>query len=250
MMGLELAYRRATDIIGRERAECLAVAEAVDRLRMAWKPDRVKVILLAESHVWTSPDEIRSRVKQPNGKKTGFARFVYCLGYGEPCLVEPPVKPNSGTPQFWRLFHNTLYEPTTPRYTRLMKGGEPDRQKRMQNKLDLLKEMQSAGIWLVDASVTALVRSGTPKLASGRAFRDVLKVCWESHIGEVVCGCAPSAILIVGKEVKSAIGDVVRQDVGHGIKVVSINQPNAHISGEARTRDRRACFDLCSRHPV
>jgi len=90
-MGLELAYSRARDIIGREQAECLAVAVEVEELRLAWRPERVQVVVLAESHVWTSRDEIRSRVKQPNGKETGFARFVYCLGYGEPRLVEPAV---------------------------------------------------------------------------------------------------------------------------------------------------------------
>jgi hypothetical protein len=249
-MGLELAYCRARDIIGRDRAECLAVAVEVEQLRLAWRPERVQVVVLAESHVWTSRDEIRSRVKQPNGKETGFARFVYCLGYGEPRLVEPAVTPNRGTPQFWRLFHDTVYGPTTP-HTRLMKSGETDWQKRAQNKLDLLAKMQSAGIWLVDASVTALYQTGTPKLAANRDdFRDVLRACWESHTGEVVCGCAPSAILIVGKGVENAIGDCVHQDLGRSVKVVTINQPNARMSRQAITRDRRACFDLCCRRPA
>src|SRR5208282_936906 len=109
MMGLELAYCRARDIIGRDRAECLAVAVEVEQLRLAWRPERVQVVVLAESHVWTSRDEIQSRVKQPNGKETGFARFVYCLGYGEKDLVKPEVPHNSGTPQFWKLFHDTVY---------------------------------------------------------------------------------------------------------------------------------------------
>jgi hypothetical protein len=34
-MGLELAYGRARDIIGRERAECLDAAVEVERLRLA-----------------------------------------------------------------------------------------------------------------------------------------------------------------------------------------------------------------------
>jgi hypothetical protein len=247
-MGLELAYNHARDIIGRGRAECLAAAVAVEQLRLAWKPERVQVVVLAESHVWTSRDEIQSRVKLNGKDMGGFARFVYCLGYGEPHLVEPVVTRNSGTPQYWKLFYDTLYRPNTT-YKQVMKTGETDAQKRLQNKLDLLEKMQGAGIWLVDASVTALYHNGpkldynSPKLAVGRAYHDVLKACWESHVGEVVCGCAPSAILIVGKGVNTAIGDCVRQDLGRDVEVVP--QPQARTFG---MDDRRACFDFVCRY--
>jgi hypothetical protein len=241
-MSLELAYNRARDIIGRERAECFAAADEVEKLRLAWKPQRVRVVLLAESHVWTSRDEIGRCVTPPNGKKTGFARFVYCLGYGEKGLVKPEVPRNSGTPQFWKLLHDTVYTPNTT-YKRVMKTGETDAQKRVQNKLDLLEKMQSAGIWLVDASVTALYHKGK-KLAAGKAYHDVLNSCWNFHIGKVVCGCTPSAVLIVGRGVHDAIGDAVRQALGVGVEVCKIYQPNARQFGEV---DRRKCFDLCCR---
>jgi len=118
MMGLELAYSRARGIIGLERAECLCVAEEVEGLRSQWRPERVRVVVLAESHVWTSRDETRSRVRPPNAKETGFARFVYCVGYGEPQLVEPAVTPNNGCAEFknyahckkaWRHSHFLLF---------------------------------------------------------------------------------------------------------------------------------------------
>jgi hypothetical protein len=246
MMGLELAYGRARNILGRERAECLDVAVEVERLRLACCPEHVRVVVLAESHVWTSSDELRSRVLQPNGIETGFARFVYCLGYGEPQLVEPAVEPNLGTPQFWRLFHDTVHGPAIPD-ARVMKAGEADSQKRVQNKLDLLEKMRSTGIWLLDASVSALYRKGA--LAASRDdFLAVLRACWESHVGEVVCRCAPSAVLIVGKGVEAAVGDLVRRDLGHGVEVAVINQPNARMSAEAIANDRRDRFALCCRH--
>jgi len=245
MMGLELAYGRARDIIGRERAECLDAAVEVERLRLAYRPERVRVVVLAESHVWTSRGEIRSRVLQPNGIETRFARFVYCLGYGEPQLVEPAVAPNRGTYQFWRLFHDTVHGPSIP-HAGVMKAGEGDSQKRVQNKLDLLEKMRNDGIWLVDASVSALYPKGA--LAASRDFLAVLRACWESHIGEVVCRCAPSAVLIVGKGVEAAVGNVVRKDLGHGVEVAVINQPNARMSAEAIANDRRDCFALCCRH--
>ena len=111
MMGLEIAYDRTRDILGSEQAECPVAASEVERLRLVWRPERVRVLVLAESHVWTSSDEVRSRVRHPNGKETGFARFVYCLGCGEPDLVEPPISPNRGTPQFWKLFHDIVNGP-------------------------------------------------------------------------------------------------------------------------------------------
>jgi hypothetical protein len=247
MMGLELAYARARDIIGSELPEeCLDVAQEVERLRLAWRPKRVRVVLLAESHVWTSREETRSRVTQSDGVETSFARFVYCIGYGEPQVVTPVVTPNkrAAVAQYWRLFHDTVYEPTLDSHIRLLKKGEARSQQRMRNKLDLLNKMREAGVWLVDASVTALYHQGAKLTGSG--YDKVLKASWELYIRDVLFKCAPSAILIVGKRVESAIGDDVRQSLGCCIKV--IHQPNAHISRDQRNQDRRICFDLCSRH--
>jgi hypothetical protein len=243
MTGLELAYARARDIIGSKQAECLDVAEEVERLRCQWRPERVRVVVLAESHVWTSRDETRSRVTQPNGIETGFARFIYCLGCGEPQLMALAVKPNTNAWQYWRLFRDTVCEPTATSYRGLTKSGERDCQQRVQNKLHLLKKMQSAGVWLVDASVTAIYGNGI-KLPP-RHYRAVLKACWESHIREVLCGCEPSAVLIVGMGVDCAIGDLVHKDLGGDVEVERICQPNARKFGED---DRHKCFDLCRRY--
>jgi hypothetical protein len=111
------------------------------------------------------------------------------------------------------------------------------------NKLDLLNNMRGAGVWLLDASVTALYGNGI-KLTK-RDYRAVLKACWRYHIREVLCGCEPSAVLIVGRGVHDAIGDCVRKALGVGVEVDEIYQPNAHQFGEV---DRRKCFNLCCRH--
>ena len=93
-MGLRAAYDRAASVIGPNWAESFEVALEVERLRLGQRPRDVRVVLLAESHVWTSQTETSSRVRQPDGVETGFARFVYCLGYGEPSLAATgPTKP-------------------------------------------------------------------------------------------------------------------------------------------------------------
>jgi len=85
-------------------------------------------------------------------------------------------------------------------------------------KLTLLKEMQDAKIWLVDASVTALYRSGEGRLINGPASERLLRACWEAHIGPLVTSCSPSAILIVGKGVCRAIVNLVKQAAVTGEK--------------------------------
>ena len=142
--------------------------------------------------------------------------------------------------------NDMVYEPTATSHRGVMKSGERDCQQRVQNKLDLLNNMRGAGVWLLDASVTALYGNGI-KLTK-RDYRAVLKACWRYHIREVLCGCEPSAVLIVGRGVHDAIGDCVRKALGVGVEVVSINQPNARIPREAIALDRRDCFDLCCRH--
>lgn len=239
------AYERAAEIIGPARAESIKVAEVVERLRSDWRPPRVRVVLLAESHVWTSPDEAARRVRQPDGVETGFARFVYCLGYGEPELVVPSgvSEKRGGTPQYWRLFHDAVCEPVASA-AELWPRNAADR---VLAKLQLLNELKLAGIWLVDASVTALYQPGRKKLVTGSKYKRLLQACWEAHVGGVIDGCSASAILIVGQGVDDAIGDLVRQ-AAHQAKVAVVNQPNARLTREEIRNDRRTVFDLCHRH--
>lgn len=108
----------------------------------------------------------------------------------------------------------------------------------------------------MDASVTALVKArekkaghkkaGDDKLVHGGAYDEVLQVCWENYVGGVVRNCKPSAILIVGKTMDDAIGDLIR-DVGAD-EVVTINAPAAWMTTGDRDLDRRTCFNLCRQY--
>jgi hypothetical protein len=247
MTGLQQAYDRAKALIGADTVESFGVVQEIERLRSAWKPDRTRVILLAESHVWTDIDEIQTRVTQPDHSETSFARFVYCLGYGEPDLLSRRIKPNVGTPQYWRLLHDTIFEPTPTSHLRVMKSGEKDRAQRVLNKFELLRNMREGGIWLVDTSVCALVREGK-RLVTGDAYISVIKACWDLHVREVLTACAPAAVLIVGKGVSSCIVGDVQSALGPKVELKGIRQPNARLSRKDIEFDRNACFDLCRRH--
>jgi hypothetical protein len=240
------AYERAAKIIAAkgQSPESLTVAAEVERLRLAWRPSCVRVVMLAESHVWTFERDTTSRVQQPDGTETGFARFVYCLGYGEPSLVAPDVSPNSGTGQYWRLFHYAVRGPEVSS-EEISGKAKPER---ILAKLRLLNELKLAGIWLVDASVTALYKPGGERLLSSRNdYKEVLRACWEAHVANVIAGCSPSAVLIVGKGVNKALGELVAKAVPQA-KICVVMQPNAHMTPEVRSNERRAVFDFCSRH--
>ena len=82
---------------------------------MHWKPPKVKVILLAESHAHTArelvvdgpclPTEYLPEYTGPRG----FIAHVNCLLYGENDLISPRIKQNSGSYQFWQLLGVCAY---------------------------------------------------------------------------------------------------------------------------------------------
>src|SRR6266516_1132984 len=80
------------------------IVEEVARLRDLWKPEKVRVVLLAESHAHTSQNEFDTPWHTPDNMYQGkFVRFVYCLANGETELA-PSIRDNKGTSQFWKIF--------------------------------------------------------------------------------------------------------------------------------------------------
>lgn len=240
---LESAYAKFRDRLGPERSECFEAALVVEQLRSLWRPDRVRIVLLAESHVWTSREEAASRVLHPDGDVTGFARFIYCLGGGEPTLVTPAVFPNHGATQNWKLLHDTVRGPNQS-HAGVMKGGEINAAKRIENKLELLDAVRQAGIWLVDASISALYRAGN-RLAAGGVYDGLLHDCWTSYVGGIICASAPRRVVVIGKQVDVAIGTMLRHDLGAGVDVKVVHQPNARMTTVQLARYRQQIFDIC-----
>lgn len=82
--------------------ESAAVLAAVEAHREYWRPDEVRVLLLAESHVRTHRDELAAKVSAvPWGCPDApceFVRLVYCLGNGEGHLLSAKLSNSGGTP--------------------------------------------------------------------------------------------------------------------------------------------------------
>ncbi len=108
MDALEKCHSALAEILG-EHAEPLEVVRRADEHRDYWRPRKVvRIVLLAESHVYTTTGELGYRLQAlpalPPDLPRGFVRLVYCLGYGENRLLDRPVTGtrNTGTPQYWK----------------------------------------------------------------------------------------------------------------------------------------------------
>jgi len=94
--------------------EPFEVIERADEHREYWRPPHVRLVLLAESHVYTQAAELDHFLRPdpllPPDLPKGYVRLVYALGYGEDRLLDRPIEGprNSGTPQYLKLFFSCL----------------------------------------------------------------------------------------------------------------------------------------------
>lgn len=225
----ELRARLASRLGGGWSLEPATVLAAVAAHRDYWKPDEVRVLLLAESHVLTHDRELAATVDLAPyghaGAPSEFVRLVYCLGYGEKALV-PQVSPNPGSPQFWKLFAACVGD---LQGERVLKGFESNTERRVQNKVTLLEELKARGVWLLDASPVALYRSGGGK-PKATELRSALAVAWDEYTRAIVRAVRPRAVMVIGKMVHDALWDQVRPAVGIGLDVQWMYQPQARVS--------------------
>jgi hypothetical protein len=215
-----------------EPFEALERAEAH---RAFWRPADVRVVLLAESHVFTSAADLeRCIVRLPGGPAgipTGFVRLVYCLGYGENDILDRRISepPNTGTPQFWRIFASCVGGPPRPADFRATLGSSIPGHVRVANKLALLRRLRDAGMWLLDASPAALYSPAGAK-PSSRIIDQAIDIGYELHVRHAVEAAAPSEIVCVGRGVGDVLATRLRR-VGASITVVP--QPNARLTTRA-----------------
>jgi hypothetical protein len=176
---------------------------AVEEHRWFWRPDSVKFVLLAESHVYT--DDLLCKVEVSmlptagQGSPSQFARFIYCLGYGNNVILNRiPVQPNTGTNDFWELLGKCAgtWEGVV--------GG-------LKWEVKTLEAMKEKGIWLVDASIHACMDPRRDKRwrnlgANCREtlYRNLINLSWE-YVGPEIKNA--EEVWYVGKTLKSVLHD-------------------------------------------
>jgi hypothetical protein len=218
-------HRRLARLLGPD-AEPIEVLRCAEEHRAYWRPDHVRVILLAESHVYTTISELDRRVILPRSMGTdiprGFVRLVYCLGYGENNLLSQPIQQNTGTPQFWKIFYSCVNQVSRNEDFAPIQSSRTPYPERIWNKLSLLERLKEMGVWLLDASVAALY----PKPNSKMVYA-AIRTSWDSYVGPIVKAADPSHIICIGTGVKNTLADRL-SDLG--VPVTSVRQPNARLS--------------------
>jgi hypothetical protein len=239
MDALEECHRRLGTILG-PSAERVEVLRCAEEHRAYWRPERVRVLLLAESHVRTSAAELERRVVLPSGFDVDvprcFVRLVYCLGYGENNLLDRPILPNPGTPPFWKIFNTCLHPvESSAEFAPILKSRTP-LPARLQNKLDVLERLKQSGVWLLDASVAAVY----PKPVA-HVVRAAIRASWESYVGPMVRAANPLHIICIGLGVRDALGsDLTSLDT----PVTTIPQPGAHLPRAEHMRGLHRCYEI------
>ena len=178
------------------------VALAVEKHRWAWRPENISVILIAESHIYTSCEDCRLKVQKKLLPKAAqhtpeeFVRLIYCLGYGEPELLSAETKQrNSGTRQFWDMFGRLAGT-----------GKQPNRHKgislgyRLRWKIKTLEAMQTRGVWVIDASLHAMYLPGGKRVSNSVKFA-LHQLWWEDYGSHLLSKFPQAKIWIIGKTV-------------------------------------------------
>lgn len=183
-----------------ESADYLASVKA---WREAWRPDRVRVLLLAESHVGQEPGDQRIRVRVPEARElpTSFCRLVYCLGYGESDLCHPAPARNSGTWQYWDILGAIAggARPEQPR------KRDSDLMERLAWKLEVLRWLRAHGVWLLDACVAGVYRSGGGRAVAGKLYDEMVRESFERFVWPAVHEDSIEQVWIIGAQVRRAL---------------------------------------------
>ena len=238
---LRQAYTKIKEILG-DNTEPLDSVELVEAYRRYFKPEKVRILLLAESHVFTDDIERQIPVLPVSGL-TGYpeqyARFVYCLGYGEKQLTNSANHPKrDGTPQFWKIFFSCCNPISSAEDFHPILGKTPASQ-RVRNKIETLERMKRQGVWLVDASIVALYKDGKKM---PRMF-DALEESWRSYTRDIVIAAQPEHVICIGKGVARVVEADLKKHFPSAYTV--LDQPNAFLSSAEHFENYQTYSRIC-----
>ena len=180
------------------------IIKTVDEHRKFWKPEKVRILLLAESHVHTEMKDHKlmkyDGFDDLKGCPPNYVKLVYCLGYGENKLIKSNIK--DGTPGFWKIFTSCVNENPSSQFGKVQKKTH-NSDERLQNKINLLKKLKENGIWLVDASIVALYKNNSKPIE--KISERIIRMSWDQHIAQIVQEEKPEKIIVIGKGVSKAL---------------------------------------------
>ncbi|MFA5810098.1 MAG: hypothetical protein WC935_07175 [Thermoleophilia bacterium] len=216
-----------------------------------WRPAHVRLILLAESHIFTAGKEaervVRTNPAIPADVPTGFARLVYCLGYGENELLDEPIAAprNGACPEFWKIFNACTAAGADPASDGRVLRSRTRQTARLRAKVGILRELQATGVWLLDASLTAVYSPGGGRLSDG-LIKTAIELSWRHHVRAFVQNASPEGVLVIGHGVWNIVSPWLRD---LGIPVGATFQPGAWRTREQRIA-ARARLRRCVENPL
>lgn len=251
-MLLEKAYDSIKHYLPKNSAESFEVLEQIQEYWNIWKPNPVNVLLLAESHVYTSQADFEvkySKIKLETFIKnypTKFVRLVYCFAYGEPDLLNETLADNSGTTQFWKIFCAcTAKNESDLAFRRILKS-ETSFFPRLRNKVNILNELKRRGIWLIDASLVGIYRGiDDPEIKA-----KVIRASWDNYINNLITETHPKDIIVIGKGVANALsGRLQNTCTAINAKYTILPQPQGNRgSSEEQMATYREYQRICAKY--
>ncbi|SET54768.1 hypothetical protein SAMN05444285_1169 [Draconibacterium orientale] len=213
--------------------ESYPVVKLVNDYRLYWKPQRIKTILFAESHVFTDEFELafKHTINLPD-YPTSYVRFVYNLAYGQSDTLPESPPNNGGTPQFWKLFNEIAGNKF-----RVVNNQNP--KDKLEQKIQLLQFLKDSGVWLLDCSIVGLYQNR--QKPSINDMNDILVTSFLNYCKPILLEEKPENILVIGKSVYSLFQLELKQLNAH---VDWIHQPNARVTTDKR-RDIKKINFIC-----
>ena len=214
------------------------VVQEVERYRNLWRPEKVKIVLLAESHVHTSKEDFLEWSYRKDPIHRGrLVRFVYCLGYGEK-LVQIPSNP--GTSQFWKILYGCLHRiREKDDFAPILKSLTHDQDQRIANKILLLQQLTKAGIWLVDASIIGINEKNSSLKSR------IVAESWDRYTGPLIVSLNPQPkyIIVIGYGVAETLRTRLKR---LNIPTHTIPQPQGWRK-PGYVQFYGECFEICSK---
>ena len=188
-------------------SEAESIAIQVESHRWFWRPRKPRILLVAESHVFTSAEDHalttdNEKLRQFSKKgatapPNSFVRLVYCLGYGESEILTnaPDRHRNPGTRNYWDIFGRV-----TNRLPQPLQDNGDHLDRRLRWKIETLRQLCRQGIWLLDAAVHAIYLGYGNRLPTD--IQHLLhRQWWEGYGRHVIAACEGAKIWVIGKTV-------------------------------------------------
>ncbi len=208
------AQGRQTLKEGGHSPESLETAIEVERHRWHWRPPTPRLLLVAESHVFTTNQDVGFRMDGAKLRRfllpgatlppERLVRLVYCLAYGESDLLEghPLRVSNPGTPAYWDILGRVTFRCPQPRREDGM--GFDDR---MRWKIDTLRQLYRMGIWLLDASVHAIYLRHNLRLPD-EVQKKLHSQWWKGYGRFLIEFCNSPPVWVIGKTVRNCLANL------------------------------------------